>query len=81
MMVMSGPHSLGVSLTFDHETIQSLKTPHHSFVCIKDPSHSQIKIPPLEMHDPISHVLEESYIASTHLQRKLSLFLSFSCMS
>ena len=39
LMVMSGPHSLGVSLTSDHETIQSPKAPHHSSVCIEYPSH------------------------------------------
>ena len=38
-------------------------------------------LPPLELHDPISHALEESYIASTCARCKLSLFLSFACMS
>ena len=81
MMVMSGRLSLGVSLTSDHEIVQSPKAPHHSFVCIEDPSHTQITLPPLELHDPIAHALEESYIAGTHARRKLSLFLLFACMS
>ena len=78
---MLGPRFLGVSRTSDHGTIQSPKAPHHSFVCIEDPSHSQITLPPLELHDPIVHALEESYITSTHSRHKLSLFLLFACMS
>ena len=65
-MVMSSPLSLEVSLTSDHEIIQLLKDPHHSSIGIEDPSHTQITLPPLKLHDPISHALEESYIASTH---------------
>jgi len=80
MISMSSPHSLGVSLTFDHETVQSPKAPHRSFICIEDPSHLHITLPPIK-HNPIAHVLEDSYIASTHMWRKLSLFLSFSCMA
>jgi len=81
LMVMSSPCSLGVSLTSSHEIFQSPKAPHHSSVCIEDPSHSHITLPPLELHDPITHALEESYIASTRARCKLSLFLSFACMS
>ena len=64
---MLGPRSLGVSLTSNHEIVQSPKVPHHSFLCIEDPSHKHITLPPLKLHDPISHALEESYIASTHV--------------
>ena len=78
---MLGPRSPGVSLTSDRKIVQSPKAPHHSYVCIEDPSHTQITLPPLKLHDPIAHALEESYIASTHVRCKLSLFLSFSCMS
>jgi len=81
LIVMSGSHSLWVSLTSNHETVQSPKAPHYSSVCVEDPSHTQITLPPLELHDPIAHALEESYIASTRSRRKLSLFLSFACMS
>ena len=66
LMVMSGPRSLRVSLTSNHETVQSPKAPHRLFLCIEDPPHTQITLPPLELHDPIAHALEESYIASTH---------------
>ena len=65
LMVMSSPRSLGVSLTSDHEVVQSPKAPHHSSVCNEDPSHTQTTLPPLELHDPIAHTLEETYIAST----------------
>jgi len=81
LMDMSGPHSFGVSLTFDHEIFQSPKAPYHSSVCIEDPSHTHITLPPLELHNPIAHALDESYIASTCSRRKLSFLLSFSCMS
>jgi len=40
LMVMSGPHSLGASLTSNHEIVQSPEAPHHPFVCIEDPYHS-----------------------------------------
>lgn len=81
LMVMSGPRSLGVSLTSDHETIKSPQSPHHLSVCIEDQSHTQIILPPLELRDPISHALEEPYIANTHARCKLSLSFSFACMS
>ena len=78
---MLGPHSLGIILTSNHETVQSPKPPHHSSICIEDPSHTQITLPPLKLHDPIAHALEECYIANTHSQSKLSLFLLFAYMS
>ena len=40
LMVMSGPRSLQVSLTPDHENVQSPKAPHHSSICIEDPPHT-----------------------------------------
>ena len=64
LMVMSGPRSLGVSLTSNHEIVQSPKAPHQSSVYIEDPSHSQIALRPLDLHDLVSHALEESYIAN-----------------
>jgi len=78
---MSGPHYPDVGFTFDQEIVQSPDTPHHSSICIEDQSHTQIMLPPLKLHDPIAHALEESYIASTCAQCKLSLFLSFARMS
>lgn len=63
---MSDPWSLEVSLSSDHEIIQSPKAPHRSSICIEDPSHTQITLPPLELHDPIAHDLEEFYIANSH---------------
>lgn len=50
---MLGPHSLGVSLTSNHETVQSPKAPQHSSICIEDPSHTQITLPPLELTFPL----------------------------
>jgi len=35
LMVMSCPRSLGVSLTSDHEIVQSPKAPHHSSILLK----------------------------------------------
>jgi len=66
LMAILGPCSFGVSFTFDHEIFQSPEAPHHSYVCIEDQSHTQIILPLLELHDPITHALEESYIASMH---------------
>lgn len=40
LMVMSSPHSIEVSLTSDHEIIQSLEAPHRSSICTEDPSHT-----------------------------------------
>ena len=65
LIVMSGPHCLEVGFTSNQEIVQTLKAPHHSSVCTKDQSNTHILLPPLERHDPISHALEESYIAST----------------
>jgi len=65
LMVMLGPHYLEVGFTSNREIVQSLEAPHHSFVCIEDQSHAHLMLPPLELHDPITHALEESYIAST----------------
>ena len=78
---MSGPRCPKVGFTSDQEIVQTPKAPHHSSVCIEDQSHTQIMLPPLELHDPIAHALEESYIAGTRAQHKFYLFLSFSCMS
>jgi len=81
LMVMSCCCFLEVSLTSDHEILQSPKALHHSSVCIEDPSPTQITLPPLKLHDPITHAFKESYSTRTHSRCKLSLFLSFSCMS
>jgi len=81
LMVMLGPRCLEVGFAFDQEIVQILKASHHSSICTQGQSKTQILLPPLELHNPVAHTLEESYIASTHMQRKLSLFLSFACMS
>ena len=65
MMVMSGPCCPEVGFTSNQEIVETPKAPHHSSVCIEDQSHTQIMLPPLKLHDPITHTLEESYIAST----------------
>jgi len=64
-MVMLGPHYPEVRFTSYQEIFQTPKAPHHSFVCIEDQSHTQIMLPPLKRHDPITHALEESYIENT----------------
>jgi len=78
---MSGPHYLEVGFASNQEIVQTLKAPHHSSVCTIVQSNTQILLPPLELHYPITHALEESYIASTCVRRKLYFFLSFACMS
>ena len=80
-MVISGPRYPEVGFTSNQEVFETPKAPHHSSVCIEDPSHTHVIFPPLELHDPVTHALEESYIASTRVRRKLSLFLLFACMS
>ena len=81
LMVMSGPCCPEVGFTSDQEIFETPKAPHHSSVCIEDQYNTQIWFPPLELHDPIAHALEESYIESTLAQRKWSTFLAFACMS
>ena len=81
LMVMSGPHFLEVGFMFDKEIVETIEAPHHSLLCIYDQSNTQISLPPLELHDPIAHALEESYTTSTLAQHKWSTFLTFSCMS
>lgn len=80
-MVMLGPRCPEVGFSSDQEIVQTFKAPHHSSTCTQDQSNTEILLPPLELHDPVIHALEESYLASTHAWRKLSLFLLFSCMS
>jgi len=65
LMVMLGPHYFEVGFTSDQEIVETPKAPHHSSVCIDDQSHTQISLPLLELHNPITHALEESYITST----------------
>jgi len=81
LMVMWDPRYPKVGFASDQEIVQTLKDPHHSSVCTQDQYNTQILLPPLELHDPIAQVLEESYIASTRARRKLYLFHSFACMS
>ena len=81
LMVMVGPRFLEVGFASDHEIVQTLKAPHHSYVCAQDQSNTHILLPPLKLYDPISHALEESYIASTPARCKLFFFLSIACMS
>lgn len=78
---MLGPRCPKVGFTFGKEIVETLKAPHHSIHFIKYQPNTQISLPPLELHDPIAHALEESYIESTHAQHKWSIFLTFSCMS
>ena len=81
LMVMSSPRYPKVGFTFDQEIFETPEAPHHSSICIEDQSNTQISLPPLELHDPIAHALEESYTASTLVQRKWYTFLMFSCIS
>ena len=62
LMVMSGPHCPEVCFTSDQKIVETPKAPHHSSVYIEDQSHTQIMLPTLELHDPIAHALEESYM-------------------
>jgi len=80
-MVMSGSHCPKVGFTSDHEIVETCKAPHHSSVCIEDQYNTQISLPPLELHDPISHALEESYSESTLAQRRWSTFIMYACIS
>ena len=81
LMVMSGPCFPEVDLTSSQEIVETLKVPHHSLRCIEDQPNNHISLPPLELHDPITHTLEESYTASTHAQHEWSTFLTFACMT
>jgi len=78
---MLGPRCPEVGFTSGQEIVETLKAPHHSLLCIEDQPNTQISLPPLGLHNPIAHALEESYTASTHAQDKWSTFLMFSCMS
>ena len=78
---MLGPCYPEVGFTSGQEIVETLKAPHHSLLCIEYQPNTQISLPPLELHDPIAHALEESYIANTHAQHKWSTFLTFSCIS
>lgn len=76
LMVMSGPYCLEVGFASSQEIVETLKDPHHSLFCIEDQPNTQISLPPLELHDPIDHPLEESFTASTHLHHKWYTFLT-----
>lgn len=78
---MSGPRCPEVGFTSGQEIVKTLKAPHHTLLCIEYQPNIQMSLPPLELHDPITRALEESYIESTHAQHKWSTFLTFSCMS
>jgi len=78
---MSDPRCPEVGFTSGQEIVETLKAPHHSLFCIKYQPNTQISRPPLKLHNPIAHALEESYTASTHAQHKWSTFLTFSYMS
>ena len=67
-MVMSCPRCREVGFTSDQELFQTLEAHHHSSIFTEDQYHTQITLPPLELHDPIGHALDESYIASTLMQ-------------
>ena len=80
-MVMPGPRYPEVGFTSDQEIVQTPKAPHHSSICTEDQSNTHILLPPLKIHDPITHALEESYTARTLVQHKWSTFLTFPFMS
>ncbi len=65
LMVMSGPHFHEVGFTSNQEIVQTPEAPQHSSICTEDKSHTHNMLPPLKLHDPITHALVESYIAST----------------
>lgn len=73
-MVVPSPRCPEVGFTSNQEIIETPKPPHHSYVCIEDQYHTQIMLPPLELHDPIACAFLESYIESTCVRCKLSLF-------
>lgn len=78
---MSGPRYHEVGFTSSQEIVETLKAPHHSLLYIEDQPNTYILLPPLKLHDPIAHALEEYYTASTHAQCKCSTFLTFSFLS
>ena len=62
---MLGPSYPEAGFTSDQEIVETPKAPHHSSISAEDQSHTQIIHLPLEPHNPITHALEESYIAIT----------------
>lgn len=78
---MLGPRCHEVGFTSDQEIVETRKAPHQSSVCAEDQPNTQISLPPLELHDPFAHALEESYIASTLAQCNWSTFPMFACMA
>lgn len=77
LMVMSVPHCPEVGFAPHQEIFETCKAPHHSLLCIQDQYNIHIALPPLDLHDPIAHALEESYTACTLAQCKRSTFLTF----
>jgi len=80
-MVMLGPCCHEVSFTSDQEIVEISKAPHHLSILTEDQPNTQISLPPLKLHDPITHALEEYYTTSILAQHKWSTFLTFSCMA
>jgi len=81
LVVMLGSCSPKVSSASDQETVESPQAPHHSLVHIENQSDLQISHPTLESHNPITHALEESYVANHVAKQKLSSFCMFSRLS
>lgn len=65
LMVMSGPCCFEVGFTSNQGIFEAFEAPHHSSVCIEYQFDLQIMLLPLELHRPIAHALEESYIERT----------------
>lgn len=78
IMVMSCPRSIEVSLTSNHEIIQSPKAPHPASLCIEDPSHTQITLPPLIARYHCSCI--GGVLHCKHLFTKKVVFVSFICL-
>lgn len=60
---------------------ESPRAPHHSPIHIENQSNSRFSHSPPESHDPITHALEESYVASAIAKRKFCSFFMFYCLS
>lgn len=79
-MVMLGSRSLELNSTFDHKCVESFQDPHHSLVHIESQSILQFSHPPSVSHDPITQLLEESYMASTVAKIFFCYFFMFACL-
>lgn len=81
LMVMSGPHCLQASSTYNQEIFETPEARHHSSICTEDQPNTQISLHPLKSHDPIAQALEESYTLSVLAKHNVSVFIMFACMT